>query len=117
MGNIATAKLITLRISPKKVRRVANVVRGKEVVEALHILSVLPQRACKPLSKLIKSAAANAEEQFGSDKEDLTIRELYVDEGVTLKRFQPRARGRAFSIMKRSSHLFVAVEDSEEEKE
>jgi large subunit ribosomal protein L22 len=98
-----------IRMSPQKVRLVLDVVRGKPVSEALTLLQFLPQRAARPVSKAVKSAAANAENNFNMDPEDLIITKVQADEGRTLKRWRPRARGRVNQILKRSSHITVVV--------
>lgn len=103
-----------IRMSPTKVRRVLTTIRGKPVKEALAILNFLPQRAATPVSKLVKSAAANAENNFNLDRDDLIIVRVQADEGPMLKRWIPRARGRANQILKRSSHITVAVSAKEE---
>ncbi len=98
-----------IRMSPQKVRLVLDVVRGKPVSEALAILRFLPQRAATPVAKAVKSAAANAENNFNMDPDDLVITHVSADEGRTLKRWRPRARGRVNQILKRSSHVVVVV--------
>jgi large subunit ribosomal protein L22 len=100
-------------MSPVKVRRIARLVRGKSVDEAQHILAVSPQRASKVLSKVIKSAAANAENNEQLDRESLYVSEIQINEGPTWKRFLPRARGRADRILKRTSHITVVVDERE----
>jgi large subunit ribosomal protein L22 len=100
-------------MSPVKVRRIARLVRGKSVDEAQHILAVSPQRASKVLSKVIKSAAANAENNEQLDRESLYVSEIQINEGPTWKRFLPRARGRADRILKRTSHITVVVDEKE----
>jgi len=102
-----------VRMSPVKVRRIARLVRGKSVDEAQHILAVSPQRASKVLSKVIKSAAANAENNEQLDRESLYVSEIQINEGPTWKRFLPRARGRADRILKRTSHITVVVDERE----
>jgi large subunit ribosomal protein L22 len=98
-----------IRMSPQKVRLVLDVVRGKSVSDALVILQFLPQRAAGPVAKAVKSAAANAENNFSMDPDDLVISRTSADEGRTLKRWRPRARGRVNQILKRSSHITVVV--------
>ncbi len=98
-----------IRISAQKVRLVLDTVRGKPVPEALAVLRFLPQRAAKPVAKAVKSAAANAENNFNMDPDDLVITRAAADEGRTLKRWRPRARGRVNQILKRSSHITVVV--------
>ncbi len=97
-------------MAPNKVRRIANLVRGQSVAEAEALLATLPQRAREVVAKTLKSAAANAENNEGAERDALRISTIFVDEGMTIKRFQPRARGRADRIRKRTSHLTVVVE-------
>ncbi|MEE2062058.1 MULTISPECIES: 50S ribosomal protein L22 [Rhodococcus] len=99
-----------VRVTPMKARRVVDIVRGKSVEEALAILKFAPQAAAEPVAKVIASAAANAQNNLNLDPSTLVVATAYVDEGATLKRFQPRAQGRAFRIRKRSSHITVIVE-------
>jgi large subunit ribosomal protein L22 len=99
-----------VRVPPNKARRVMDEVRGKYVDEALAILQFLPNRAAKYLSKLIRSAAANAFEGWGAEPHELKVVLLHADPGPTMKRIQPRAMGRAYRILKRSAHLSVAVQ-------
>ncbi|MHB8765419.1 MAG: 50S ribosomal protein L22 [Deferrisomatales bacterium] len=103
------AMLRYLRAAPRKVRLVADLVRGKQVEEALHSLRFIPKAASLPIKKLIESAVANAENNHGLDIDTLWVKELRVDEGPTLKRFRPRAQGRAFPVMKRTSHVSVVL--------
>lgn len=105
-----TAKLNDYRQSPRKVRLVANLVKGKKVEEAKDILNFLVKRAAKPLSDLIDSAVANAAHNFNLQKDNLFIKEFRVDEGTILKRRRPRARGMAYPINKRTSHVFVELD-------
>ncbi len=107
----AIAKYI--RISPTKVRIVADLVRGKPVAEALAILRFTPKRASKVIEKVIYSAAANAENNFDMNRDALWVDRIYVDEGPVMKRFHPRQRGQAFPILKKSSHLTVVVKERE----
>ena len=108
--NSARAVARHVRVTPMKARRVVDIVRGKSVEEALAILKFAPQAAAEPVAKVIASAAANAQNNFNLDPSTLVVATAYVDEGATLKRFQPRAQGRAFRIRKRSSHITVIVE-------
>lgn len=108
----ATARFV--RVTPMKARRVIDLVRGKSVAEALAILKYAPQGAAKPVAKVVASAAANAENNFGLDPRTLVISEAYANEGPTMRRFQPRAQGRAFIIRKRTSHITVVVESQKE---
>lgn len=107
----ARAKLSYLRISPRKVRLVADLVRNRSAEEALKTLRFTPKAASRPLKKLIESAVANAENNHGLDIDTLWVRDIQVNEGPTLKRFRPRAQGRAFPIMKRTSHVSVVLEE------
>lgn len=102
-----------IRIAPRKVRIVVDLIRGKSVQEALTILKFVPKRASKPVYKVVASAAANAEHNLNMHKDDLIVREAFVDQGPTLKRVQPRQRGQAFPILKRSSHITVVVAEKE----
>lgn len=104
----ATAKHV--RVTPMKARRVVDLVRGKRVEDALNILRFAPQAASEPVAKVVASAAANAENNLGLNPDTLVISTAYVDEGATMKRFQPRAQGRAFRIRKRTSHITIEVE-------
>ncbi|AHD20716.1 50S ribosomal protein L22 [Rhodococcus pyridinivorans] len=108
--NSARAVARHVRVTPMKARRVVDIVRGKSVEEALAILKFAPQAAAEPVAKVIASAAANAQNNYNLDPSTLVVATAYVDEGATLKRFQPRAQGRAFRIRKRSSHITVIVE-------
>lgn len=103
------------RITPRKCRLVANAVRNKNVQDALAILQFIPHSAAQTLAKLIKSAVANAENNHRMDAETLEIIHIHVDEGPTLKRISPRAMGRAYRIMKRTSHITVGLAESEKE--
>jgi len=105
----ARAQARYVRMTPMKVRRVVDLVRGRSVADALTILKFAPQAASEPVAKVIASAAANAENNAGLDRDSLLISKAYVDEGPTAKRFQPRAQGRAFRIRKRSSHITIEV--------
>ncbi|KQY33316.1 50S ribosomal protein L22 [Nocardia salmonicida] len=104
----ATAKHV--RVTPMKARRVVDLVRGKRVEDALAILRFAPQAASEPVAKVVASAAANAENNLGLNPATLVISTAFVDEGATMKRFQPRAQGRAFRIRKRTSHITIEVE-------
>jgi len=108
----AIAKYI--RISPRKARQVIDLIRGKKVGEALAILKFTPRRAATAIEKVVKSAAANAEHNMELDKDSLFIAEAYVDQGPTLKRFSPRAMGRADLMRRRTSHITVVVREKKE---
>ncbi len=99
-----------VRVSPTKARRVVNLVRGMSARQALTVLQFAPQAASEPVYKVVASAIANAENNERIDGDSLLISEIYVDEGPTLKRFRPRAQGRAFRIRKRTCHITVVVE-------
>jgi len=110
----ATAKYV--RISPRKVRVVVDLIRGKKVQEALAILKYTPKRASEAVTKVIKSAAANAEHNLQANKDELFVTAAYVDQGPTLKRYQARAMGRADILRKRTSHITVVVGDKKEDR-
>ena len=108
------ARVRHIRVTPMKARRVVDLIRGKQATEALAILKFAPQSASEPVYKLVASAMANARVKADAasqafDERDLVVSEAYVDEGPTLKRFRPRAQGRASRINKRTSHISVAV--------
>jgi large subunit ribosomal protein L22 len=107
----AIAKYV--RIAPRKVNLVAAEIRGKSVDEALAILKFTPKRGADVLEKVVKSALANAENNFDMDRENLYISEAYANQGPTLKRWRPRSQGRAYKILKRSSHVGVVVKERE----
>ena len=106
-----------IRQSPFKVRRVLDLVRGLPVTEARSVLQFTQRRAAGPISKTLESAVSNAEHNFALDAEELVVVEAYADEGPTLKRYRPRARGRATQILKRTSHITIVVGDDREEEE
>jgi large subunit ribosomal protein L22 len=103
----ATAKY--LRISPTKVRLVLDIIRGDRAGEALNRLKFMPQAAARVVEKVLKSAVANAEDREVGDVDQLVISSCWADQGPTLKRFRPRAQGRAGRILKRTSHITVVV--------
>jgi large subunit ribosomal protein L22 len=107
----AVATLRYGRMAPRKIRLVVDLVRGKRVEEAMSILSFTPKVAARVVKKLIKSAMANAENKGDIDVDTLYIKRIFVDEGPTLKRFTPRAMGRATSIRKRTSHITVVLDE------
>lgn len=107
----ASATLRYARISPSKVKIVLDLIRNKPVNEAMGILSNTPKAASELLIKLLKSAVANAENNFGLSADNLVVSEAYANGGPTLKRIQPRAKGRAYRILKRTSHITVAVNE------
>ena len=113
------ARVRHIRVTPMKARRVVNMIRGKQAVEALAILKFAPQGASDPVYKLVASAMANARVKADAsnsylDEQDLFISAAFVDEGTTLKRFQPRAQGRAFQILKRTSHITIVLNTPDE---
>lgn len=108
---IVTAKLRHFGMSPRKVRLVADAIRGQDVLAAQNQLSFINKRVAQPLLKLLNSAMANAENNFKLKRSNLYISELRVDEGPTLKRWQPRAMGRATPINKRTSHVTMILDE------
>lgn len=98
-----------IRMSPRKVRRVLDQIRGLSYREALIILEFMPYRACEPILKVLRSAVANAEHNEGLDPSSLVVSTAFADAGPVLKRFRPRAQGRAFQIRKPTCHITVAV--------
>jgi large subunit ribosomal protein L22 len=109
-ANAALAQARYVRTAPMKCRRVIDLVRGMDAEEALDVLRFAPQSASEPVAKVLASAIANAEHNKNLDRRELFISQAYVDEGPTLKRFRPRAQGRAFRIRKRTSHITIVVE-------
>ncbi len=109
----ARAQVTHVRISPRKVKIVLDLIRNKPVDVALAITQHTPKAACEPLNKLLKSAVANAENNFNMDKNSLYVAECFVCPGPILKRVRPRAQGRAFRIEKRTSHITVVLKDKE----
>lgn len=111
----AKAVVRHVRISPRKVRIVADMVRGKNVDDALNMLKLLPKRSAKVIAKLLTSAAANAEDlsKGKTDVDALIVQTIHVDNGPLLKRWMPRAMGRANRIQRRTSHITVVVNDGE----
>jgi len=105
-----------IRMSPRKMRYVVALVRNKSVAEAVDILSLTPKKAALIIKKAVQSAAANATENSNMNEDDLYISKIYVNEGPTLKRFRPRARGRATRIRKRTAHVVVYVTDGNKEE-
>lgn len=105
----AVAKYI--RVSSRKVRLVVDLVRGRPVNEAMALLRFMPQSAARDVASVIKSAVANAEQNNHMSAEDLFISRIMADEGPTMKRFRPRAHGRASPILKRSTHITVVVDE------
>ena len=109
----AFARASRVNVTPMKARRVIELIRNKPASDALAMLAFAPQAASAPVAKVLASAIANAENNFDLDPATLIVSRAYVDEGPTLKRFQPRAQGRAFRINKRTSHITIEVESVE----
>ena len=109
----AVAKLSYARISSRKVKAVIDLIRNKNVGEALAILKLSPKAAAEIVEKLLKSAIANAENNFGMDTEKLYVAEIFANQGPTLKRVRPRAQGRAFRINKKTSHITLVLKEME----
>ncbi len=110
----ARASARYVRVTPQKARRVVDLIRGLPAADAQAILRFAPQAASEPVGKVLDSAIANAENNHDLDPAALVVSEAFVDEGPTLKRFRPRAQGRAYRIRKRTSHItvVVAIDDS-----
>ena len=106
------AKLSGARLSAQKARLVADQVRGRQVEDALNLLAYSSKKGADVIRKLLNSAIANAEHNEGADVDELKISEIYVDEGMTMKRIMPRAKGRADRILKRSCHISITVADN-----
>lgn len=105
-----------IRMSPHKVRRVLDQIRGRSYREALIILEFMPYRACEPVLKVLRSAVANAEHNVGYTPADLIVSQAYADQGPVLKRYRPRAQGRAYQIRKPTCHITIAVAPGAEEE-
>ncbi|TDC86547.1 50S ribosomal protein L22 [Actinomadura sp. 7K507] len=110
----ARAQARFIRVTPMKARRVVDLIRGLPAAEAQAVLRFAPQAASEPVGKVLASAIANAEHNFKLDSDTLVVSRAWVDEGPTLKRFRPRAQGRAYRINKRTSHITVVVESRDE---
>jgi large subunit ribosomal protein L22 len=106
-GAFATAKFV--RMSPRKVRRVLDQIRGRSYRDALILLEFMPYRSCDPILKVLRSAVANAEHNKGFEKTELVVSLAYADAGPSLRRFRPRAQGRAFQIRKPTCHITIGV--------
>ncbi len=98
-----------IRMSPSKVRRVLKQIQGKTYAEALTLLEFMPYAACAPIIKVLRSATANAKNNFGLDEKNLVVKSAFADKGPTMKRFRPRAQGRAYRILKATSHITIVV--------
>ncbi|WP_138204940.1 50S ribosomal protein L22 [Haloimpatiens lingqiaonensis] len=107
----ARAKACYVRMSSTKVAVVLDLIRGKDVNEAFAILKYTPKRGADVIGKVLKSAVANAENNYDLDKNRLYVAEAYANQGPTLKRFRPRAQGRAYRILKRTSHITLVVKE------
>lgn len=105
-----------IRISPRKLRYVADIIRAKRVDDAVDLLTFTTKKAALIIRKAVQSAAANATENHKMNEDDLVVEKIFINEGPILKRFRPRARGRATKIRKRTSHLTVIVSDGREEE-
>lgn len=118
MAEVKEAKAIAkyVRISPRKVRIVMNLIRGKDIADAFAILKFTPKRGAVLIEKVLKSAVANAENNFDMDTDKLFVSTCFVDQGPTIKRYHPRSRGQAFSILKRTSHITVVVSEKADEE-
>lgn len=103
-----------VRISPRKARQVVDLIRGKHLNEALAILELTPKKASQVVTKVVRSAAANAENNFDMNPDALFVSEAFVDQGPTMKRIRPRARGMANRIRKRTSHITVVVSEKDD---
>ena len=109
----AKAYLGNLRMSPRKVQIVLDLIRNKPADLAMAILENTPKAACEPVAKLLKSAMANAENNFNMDKNNLYVSECFVCPGPIMKRIRPRAQGRAYRVLKRTSHITMVVSEKE----
>jgi len=114
MQETATAKVTYVRIAPRKVQIVLDLIRNQPAEKAMAILKYTPKAACEPLIKLLKSAMANAENNYNMDVGRLYVAECNVGQGPTLKRARPRAQGRSFRINKKTSHISLALREAEE---
>ena len=99
-----------VRMSPSKLRRVLRQIQGKTYSEALLLLEFMPYASCTPIIKVLRSATANARNNFGLDENKLVIKSAFADQGPTMKRFRPRAQGRAYRILKATSHITIVME-------
>jgi len=108
--NMARAQARFVRVTPQKARRVIDLIRGMSATEAQALLRFAPQAASEPIGKVLDSAIANASNNYNLDPRTLVVSQAFVDEGPTMKRFRPRAQGRASQILKRTSHITVVVE-------
>ncbi len=102
-----------VRMTPRKIKLICDIIRGKDTDEALAIIMNTPKIACEPMGKLLKSAVANAENNCGMDGDRLYVKEVHVGPGPIMKRVMPRAQGRAFRIRKRTSHITMVIGERE----
>jgi large subunit ribosomal protein L22 len=99
-----------IRMSPSKIRRVLRQIQGKTYAEALLLLEFMPYASCKPIIKVLRSATANAKNNLGLDEKTLRVKSAFADQGPIMKRFRPRAQGRAYRIQKATSHITIVME-------
>jgi large subunit ribosomal protein L22 len=100
-----------VRMSPSKIRRVLRQIQGKTYSEALLLLEFMPYASCAPIIKVLRSATANARNNFGLDERKLVVKSAFADQGPTMKRFRPRAQGRAYRILKQTAHITIVMEE------
>jgi len=100
-----------IRMSPSKIRRVLRQIQGKTYPDAMTLLEFLPYASCIPIIKVLRSATANARNNLGFDEKELIVKSAFVDKGPTMKRFRPRAQGRAYKIQKATSHITIVMEN------
>jgi len=109
----AKAIMRNVRMTPRKVKLICDLIRGKDADMAMAIIKNTPKAACEPMEKLLKSAIANAENNLNMDADNLYVKEVHVGPGPTMKRIMPRAQGRAFRILKRTSHITLVLAGKE----
>jgi large subunit ribosomal protein L22 len=100
-----------IRMSPSKIRRVLRQIQGKTYPDAITVLEFMPYASCIPIIKVLRSATANAKNNLGFDEKTLTVKSAFADKGPTMKRFRPRAQGRAYKIQKATSHITIVMEN------
>ncbi len=108
-----TAKATRIRVSPRKARLVVDMVRGKKVLDAIELMKFVPNRAATDVEKLLRSVAANAENNYDLDPDQLWIKAIYADDAPQMRRFKPKSRGRVGKILRRSTHITVIAEERE----
>lgn len=113
-GGLARARARLIRIAPRKARRVIDLIRGKEVNEALNLLDFINARPAPVIKKVLRQAQANASNNYEMDEDNLYVKTAFVDEGLTIPRIRPRAQGRAYRIRKRTCHITIEVAEREE---